>query len=331
VKQGVPGHLLGLEQVKQTRQPRQVAGSEAEMANMDLGYGAEAVQSDSPGAFSTLFNWLGAVMSVALVAGLAVWGYQLAMRDVTGVPVVRALEGPMRVAPDDPGGEQAAYQGLAVNSVAADGSAAGPVDRLVLAPEPLDLSDADQPRPRLARTANSATNTVTPAVATDTLALADDVARDATPLVGSVETAETGVRVVPASVAGVSVSPLPSPRPLGDLTAQAVANTVAFASSGNTNNAAQSEIDAATVPVGTRLVQFGAFDSPEAARGEWNKLDARFTDFLRGKSRVVQRAESGGKTFYRLRAMGFADINDARRFCSAMLAERQACIPVVTR
>ena len=33
----------------------------------------------------------GALSSVALVLGLAYWGYALAVRDVTGVPVMRAL------------------------------------------------------------------------------------------------------------------------------------------------------------------------------------------------------------------------------------------------
>ena len=63
---------------------------------------------------------LGAVVSLALVAGLGVWGYKLTVRDVSGVPVVRALEGPMRVLPTDPGGKLATHQGLAVNAVQAD-------------------------------------------------------------------------------------------------------------------------------------------------------------------------------------------------------------------
>ena len=52
---------------------------------------------------------------------------------------------------------------------------------------------------------------------------------------------------------------------------------------------------------------------------------------LEGKSRVVQKATSGGRGFYRLRAMGFNDIADARRFCSALVAENADCIPVVMR
>ena len=45
----------------------------------------------------------GALVSVALVLGLGYWGYRIAVRDISGVPVVRALEGPLRMAPENPG------------------------------------------------------------------------------------------------------------------------------------------------------------------------------------------------------------------------------------
>ena len=63
----------------------------------------------------------GALLSVALLAGMGVWGYQLIVRDAHGVPVVRAMGGPMREAPESPGGELALHTGLAVNEVAAVG------------------------------------------------------------------------------------------------------------------------------------------------------------------------------------------------------------------
>ena len=70
---------------------------------------------------------------------------------------------------------------------------------------------------------------------------------------------------------------------------------------------------------------------PDIARAEWDQLSQRFADYMGGKARVIQEAESGGRTFYRLRAMGFDDINDARRFCSVLVAENADCIPVTTR
>ncbi len=63
------------------------------MADTYLGNGAGTSAGAGGGFFGVIFNWTGAIMSVALIGGLASWGYQLAMRDVTGVPVVRALAG----------------------------------------------------------------------------------------------------------------------------------------------------------------------------------------------------------------------------------------------
>jgi len=91
------------------------------------------------------------------------------------------------------------------------------------------------------------------------------------------------------------------------------------------------DVDPASIAVGTRLAQLGAFASEEIARDEWTRLGSRFEEYLAGKDRVIQKATSGGRTFYRLRAMGFDDLADARRFCSALVAEKAECIPVVTR
>ncbi|WP_049642581.1 SPOR domain-containing protein [Candidatus Rhodobacter oscarellae] len=301
----------------------------ADFAEIDAGGVPFGEADDGAGLISMLLSWVGALLSVALVIGLAVWGYQLAMRDVSGVPVVRALEGPMRIAPEDPGGYQAAHQGLAVNSVAAEGGAAAPPERLVLAPAPLDLTQEDLPRPQLAEveivdaevdTAGDVAPLVRPS-REELQAMAEELASGVTPLAGTL------TPVISPDVPGVKRSLVPRPRPaIADLTAEAVASSVAIASARPTV-----EVEPSRVPAGTRLVQFGAYDSPDAAREAWDVLLARFADFMRGKSRVVQEAVSGGKTFYRLRAMGFADISEARRFCAAMEADRQACIPVVVR
>jgi hypothetical protein len=92
----------------------------------------------------------GAIASLALVVGIGVWGYGQVMRDVSGVPVVQALDGPMRVAPEVPGGQIADHAGLAVNEVKAGGTAAAPPERLRLAPEPVTLAKEDLPAPALA-------------------------------------------------------------------------------------------------------------------------------------------------------------------------------------
>ena len=85
-----------------------------------------------------------------------------------------------------------------------------------------------------------------------------------------------------------------------------------------------------TLPVGSAVVQLGAFESKSLAQIEWQRLEALLGPVLTSKKMLVQKAESGGKVFYRLRAFGFDDLSDARQFCSAV-NDKVACIPVVTR
>ncbi|MGO4914958.1 SPOR domain-containing protein [Pseudogemmobacter sp. W21_MBD1_M6] len=335
----------------------------------DYSQGDYAYSNEPPkGAGTTkVVNLAGAALSIALVIGLGVWGYKLAMRDVNGVPVVRALEGPTRVQPESPGGISADYQGLAVNSVQAEGAAETPADRLTLAPRPVLLTAEDQPpgtatsaapAPEATPMAEAAeTDLALPAVVQPTLldpaqdvvlddaeaadpvaaalAMAEKIAEGQAPLAAGTTDVAGVPDAIEAAVAmaigGVVRSPRPKIRPDIDLAARAVAAAVAVSSDPGAANAAIAEVDANAIPAGTRLAQLGAFDTPEVARAEWDRLSGRFGDYLGGKSRVIQQAQSGGRTFYRLRAMGFDDINDARRFCSALLAENAACIPVVTR
>jgi len=310
-------------------------------------------------SLGALTNFAAAAMSVGLVIGVGVWSYKLMMRDVTGIPIVRAMEGEMRVRPDDPGGQLALHQGLAVNAVASDGGAEAPADRLVLAPQPVALTEEDVPID------DDAVAIVQQAIADQKVVMEDavDAAEDtlkvdaakiaAAAEAGSVEnlvaaltdgvaplenaSVDTGPEVLVqaalvapvtnalADTPGVKTSLRPQLRPKRTAPAK-VENVVATAAS-----ATPRDIDAAALPAGTRLVQLGAYDTEDMARKEWAIFQARFGDLMASKDRVLQEAQSGGRTFYRLRAMGFDDLADARRFCSALVAEGADCIPVVTR
>ena len=92
--------------------------------------------------FARLTHYLGAVASVALMVGLMVWGWQLVSRDVSGVPVIRAITGDARTTPSDPGGELTNYTGYAVNTVA-EGIDHQPTQQVAIAPAPVGLSDED--------------------------------------------------------------------------------------------------------------------------------------------------------------------------------------------
>ena len=83
-------------------------------------------------------------------------------------------------------------------------------------------------------------------------------------------------------------------------------------------------------PMGSAMVQLGAFENKNLAKSEWQRFEKLLGSMLISKNMVVQKAERGGKIFYRLRAAGFDDISDARQFCTA-ISDKVACIPVVTR
>lgn len=332
-----------------------------------------------------LVNYAGAAVSLALVAGVGIWGYKLVMRDVTGIPVVRAMEGAMRVAPSDPGGDVARHEGLAVNEVAASGAASDSGDTLLLAPVGTQLSEEDlavQPMAeagevRAADAAATDPEVETPTAlnaepaapagplsADDILALADQIAAGAAPLTSLAEGADVAPRLqlggeavatapeVDPSVPGVAISLRPSLRPASLVTAAAAAVPATEVANGTVESADADTIAAvvaeaapaaapdltgvtltlaSSIPAGTHLVQLGAFPDPAQAAEEWTRLSGRFAEFMNSKDRVIIEATSGGQKFYRLRASGFAEMSDARRFCAALIAGSADCIPVVTQ
>lgn len=325
------------------------------------GFGRESSESFSvkapPNRLTTFTNLAGAVVSLALVIGIGVWGYKLLVRDVSGIPVVRAVAGEMRVRPNEPGGELAQHQGLSVNVIAANGTAGRPADELRLAPSPVDLTEDDQiipvamvapvPQDPLARTVPAAAPVTLPApITTDVTAalesgnvddLVAQLTANVTPMADLAADPEEVAATIAAEVAESVVTPVAeidapgvrqSLRPKRRPATRAV---VVQASLNTPAPSAAAEVDVTSLKAGTRLAQLGAFDSPEVAREQWDVLQGRFSAFLGDKQRIVQKATSGGRVFYRLRAMGFQDIADARRFCAALVAENADCIPVVTR
>ena len=292
-------------------------------------------------------NLAGAVVSLALIAGIGVWGYKLMVRDVSGIPVVRAAEGDMRIRPENPVGQLARHQGLAVNAIAAEGIAEGPVDQVVLAPRGAALTAEDQPVVQAAAPVELpvrlspaqdafATPAVAPVAEVDQAAAINQLVEELT--AGSEPLAAQEEETAPADpVLQAAAEALPTPKPAVvqqtglRVSARPVLRPARVQAAAFTPAPETAEIDPARIPVGTRLAQLGAFESPEVARSEWGRLAGRFGDFMNGKSRVIEKAQSGGRTFYRLRVMGFRDLSDSRRFCAAFKAEGVDCIPVASR
>ncbi len=277
-----------------------------------------------PGAIAIATNWLGAVVSICLVIGLGVWGYRLAVRDVREVPVVRALDGAMRVQPDEPGGQTAAHQGLAVNSVQSDGTVEGAANEVVLAPAPVGLSDEDL-----------ALVTAAPKDGTNDLSSEASNLTDISATVQAAIDAETAQTAGGASQAahldglpGVKRSPRPRARVASLAGVQVSTDNTTAVGVGATG---EIDADPASILAGTRLVQLGAFDDRASAEKEWGHIVARHGDLIGSRQRLILLAESGGRNFFRLRVVGFENLSDSRRLCSALVARGTPCIPVTAR
>jgi sporulation related protein len=282
-------------------------------------------QYSEPGLVANFTSWIGALTSLGLVAGLGVWGYQLTLRDVTDVPVIRAMTGAARVLPDDPGGETAAHQGLAVNRVQTGSGIEGAADRVVLAPDPVRLSDEDIASINLRPVKRDQKLASLPKKVTDVSAVTDSTADKIEALVLQAvnqTSRDEKVRNL-ARLPGVKRSPRPRARAV--VASLATPPELVAATGHNV------DVDPSEILTGTRLVQLGAFDDVATAKREWDTIIERHGDLIGARKRFIQEAESGGRKFYRLRMVGFENLSDSRRLCSALLARGTPCIPVTAR
>lgn len=288
-----------------------------------------------------VLHGLGAVLSLVLIVGAGAWVWQMMQRDVSGVPVVRALEGPLRVTPENPGGLQAAHQGLAINELAGAQDSAELRD-IVLAPGATDLLAEDSAPIRApAPAAPAAPAQIDPQEVTQPImaALQRDVDAPAAPRepLGFNSATPRAVAISPrpptrtetrvAMASPTSIASEASASTAADMLAASVASSVAR---GLSTSGAR-DVDPATIGPGTRLVQLGAFDDIATARTAWDQLARQFSPLLDERGRVIEAAHSGGSVFYRLRAHGFEDERDARRFCAALVNQQVDCIPVLIR
>jgi hypothetical protein len=295
----------------------------------------------------------GAAVFLGLVAALGLWAYRLGTREATAVPIVRALEGPARVAPDDPGGLQAAHQGLEVNAVLAGRPAVEPPATPTAAAPPAVLAPEDAPQAELVAAAPAALaerviaesgaapmaaddagglavpNELAALPAGELAVLGGDPALDVAALHGEPE-ALPAPEEQPAPAAG----PRPMNRPANLARARPAppqkpaARAVETVASRPAPAAAATSAASGSPGSGARLVQLGAFDSEGSTRKAWEQLVQRHPDLLGSKQLFVERTTANARVFYRLRVAGFQSSDQTREMCEALRARGIDCIPV---
>ena len=331
-----------------------------------------------------LLNYLGAVVSVMLMIGLLVWSYNLVTRDVSTVPVIRALAGESRVTPENPGGKATSHAGLAVNEVPA-GVAAPPSPEIAIAPAAAGLADEDVAMGELGAVARTpgalselAPQSATPQIvampdadaarmAAEARAAEDAAARETASLVDAddasapaadapvdravtdldgapladqsdaINAALLAAAEIPAQASPlVAASSRPTPRPqrmAANSSAPSKVATQETAAPAPKTKPEAAPVQAAktiapdSLPSGSMVVQIGAFDSDDLARGEWSRVSGKNAGLFSGKSQIVQKTERNGRAFWRLRVAGFGSRDEARDFCASLKAKGTDCIP----
>ena len=284
-----------------------------------------------------IFYWTGAALSLFLLAGAIGWSYQLIVRDVNQIPIVRAQLGPLRVAPDNPGGLTAANQGLSVTQLAVNEK---PLlsNEIYLAPAAEILNEENL---ALKVKEEYESNKVDGAFEIKEVNAENSMNLEALPDQKEVDSRSSDVGVLSKAAFSqkkieienaVSLALSITNEPDKSLSwLRPKIRPVGFYRNGNiTEDQIVSNEPMPKLPIGSAVVQLGAFDSKSLAESEWQRFEKILGSILIPKKMVVQKAESGGKIFYRLRASGFSDISDARQFCTA-ISDKVACIPVVTR
>ena len=264
-------------------------------------------------------NVAGALISLIVFVGVVGWGAQTLLRDSSGVPVVRALDGPMRITPDDPGGVPASHQGLTVNQVSSSQKNENFNNNITFAPGPVNLKKEDQPTSKL-----ELTNALSQAQENSIGALLD---------LKEISSSSTDDDVVEKLAAILALSSVSAPiqnvaekldsnepkqlRPqLRPKVSQAQKNTNLIENTGD-------------IEIGTQMVQLGAYSNKQLASQAWRQLSENFGDYFVGKESVIVKGKISGQEIYRLRVYGFSDITETRRLCTALLNQNTECYPVV--
>jgi hypothetical protein len=306
-------------------------------------YSASAVgnsNKDIQNSKLSIFSIFGAIISLNLILWAGYWAYNIISRDINGIPIVAAQPGPLRVAPDTPGGIEAENIELAVTKIASQELPPNP-QAVELAPSTEKLTPDDITifqavgqkkiidrqaalknqiqvgviEPNLSKEisfepVNTVTNTANYSITENqselvAAALALALKPSADNLIGNAVAQKNKFK---------QIKPRPRPGSLLDVSMSTTETVIRPA--------------LASVETGLAVVQFGTFATETVAFEEWDRLSKNLSVILDGRPKYVERIKRNGNEIYRLRLGGFINIDDASRFCSAVISQEN-CVPVI--
>lgn len=269
---------------------------------------------------SRAMSWI--VLGVAVIGfgALAYYAYQSGSQSVADgqMLVVEAEQGPIKEAPVDAGGEEFPHKDKTIYDALSPYRTDQKVETLLPAaeepviPEPAVNTTETAPAPKPAETTSYVKPEPKPVEEKPAAEPKPAEKVETAPVAKPVETVEVkdaivATKATPAPVAP-KAEPKPEPKPVVKAEPKPAPKPAPAASGGNYK------------------IQLGALGSEAEARTLWSKVTAKHGDVVKG-SPIIVKAEVNGKTYYRLRASGFASAADAKAACAKLSGRGQACLP----
>lgn len=291
------------------------------MSDLRTDRGSRPVPSQPEARMSSPKKTVAAVVALGAVAafGIGIWfAYdQGVKRGASGAPpLVRAEQGPAKVAPENPGGMQVPNQDKQIYERIGgnDGQSASgsQIERLLPPPERPTATPTSPSVTVPMRPAPSSVPNQAPASQTATGIPNRTDAPSATPLPGA-----------PAAQPQASTPP-----------AQSAAKNVteSAAASRRAPAAAAAPAPAPTVaapPGGSAKVQLASLKDRAAAQSTWTQLQKKYGDLLGNLTPSYESVDIPGKgSFVRLQAGPLKDRSAAQNICEQLSAKKQGCIVV---
>jgi cytoskeletal protein RodZ len=257
---------------------------------------------------------LGAASVLVLLAVVMVvadnWGVAQGARRAP--PLVQADSGPVKVAPENPGGMAVPHQDRLIYDRMTGSDTREPVEQLLPGPE----------EPVRTPAGTAGTGAAAPAAGSQTASTAPN--GQATPPAAVPAGRETQAPPAAAPAPTVESRPLDQPQH---------AAAPPAASTGSAANApprvAALEQPKPSTPSGSVYVQLGAVRDPATANGEWARLTRQMPDLLGGRTLQARRVDLSAKgVYYRLQTGPFASRSDAQHLCDQIKTRGAGCMVI---
>ena len=291
----------------------------------------------------SFFSILGAIISLNLILWAGYWAYNLISRDINGIPIVAAQPGPLRVAPEVPGGIEAENIELAVSKIASQELPPNP-QAVELAPYTAKLNADDITINQALKQKKLIDSQIKKRSQGHLQAVEPELLNEISlvPIKTSIESTDYTIvdnqselvaaalaialkqnseqlsnKVISGNIQSNVMKPMPRPGSLSNKP-----------TSLNSENSILPTLG--SVETGLAVVQFGSFENKQLALAEWGRLSENLSVILDGRPKFVERIQRNGNEIYRLRLGGFANIDDASRFCSAVISQEN-CVPIIAK